>query len=142
MRLRRGRESVNIDGMSTCRIFLVCGALAAALAVIAGAFGAHALRGLDPALLSAYRLAVDYQFWHALGLLGVGSLGVQFGPSRPLLAAGWLMIVGMLLFSGSLYAMSLLGLRLGMITPLGGLAFILAWVLLAWGLGRATFARR
>jgi uncharacterized membrane protein YgdD (TMEM256/DUF423 family) len=128
--------------MIACRIFLVAGALAAALSVVAGAFGAHALRGLDPAVLSVYRLAVEYQFWHALGLLAVGFAGMHFGPHRIFTVAGCLMIAGILLFSGSLYAMSLLGLRLGMLTPLGGLSFILSWLLLAWGVGRAAIAQR
>ncbi|MDX9740062.1 MAG: DUF423 domain-containing protein [Gammaproteobacteria bacterium] len=123
--------------MLAYRIFLVSGALGAALAVVAGAFGAHALRGIDPASLSVYRLAVDYQFWHALGLLAAGLAGMHFGPRRSIVAAGSLMIIGIVLFSGSLYGMSLLGMRLGMVTPLGGLAFILAWLFLAWGIGRA-----
>jgi uncharacterized membrane protein YgdD (TMEM256/DUF423 family) len=127
--------------MIACRIFLVAGALAAALSVVAGAFGAHALRGLDPAVLSVYRLAVEYQFWHALGLLAVGFAGMHFGPRKVIVAAGLLMIAGILLFSGSLYAMSLLGLRLGMLTPLGGLSFIIAWILFAWGVGRSAITR-
>lgn len=124
------------------RIFLVCAALAAALAVVAGAFGAHGLQGrLAPGLLSAYSTAVEYHFYHALGLLAVGVLAERFPHVRPIAWAGWLMLIGMLLFSGSLYAMALSGARLGMLTPFGGLAFILAWVLLAYGVLRAGAGR-
>lgn len=127
--------------MLTYRIFLIAGALGAALAVAAGAFGAHALKGMDPASLSAYRLAVDYQFWHTLGLLAVALAGMHAGPRWSIVAAGLLMLTGILLFCGSLYAMSLFGLRAGLITPLGGLAFILAWLFFAWGIGRAAVPR-
>ena len=127
---------------TTARILLVCGALAAALAVVAGAFGAHGLRGkLDPALLSAYSTAVEYHFYHALGLLAVGLLAERFPRVRTIAWAGWFMLLGMLFFSGSLYAMSLLGAGLGMITPIGGLAFIIAWLLLALGVFRAGSGR-
>ncbi|MFN5746849.1 MAG: DUF423 domain-containing protein [Methylococcaceae bacterium] len=113
--------------------FLGYAAVAACLAVVFGAFGAHALRGhLQEAELAVYRTAVDYHMWHALGLAIVGLAAERQPQVRLLRWSGGLMLAGIVLFSGSLYALSLSGIRwLGMITPLGGLAFIVAWALLA-----------
>lgn len=100
-----------------------------------GAFGAHALKErLSAELMQTYQTAVQYHFYHALGLLII-ALVVAQEPSSPYVRwAGWLMLAGMVLFSGSLYVLSLSGVRwLGAITPVGGAAFILAWVLLALG---------
>jgi len=122
------------------RLFLLCGAVSAALAVILGAFGAHALQGrLTEQLLAVYHTAAQYQFYHALGLLAVGILAARPEPIPCLRLAGGFMIVGTILFSGSLYALSVTGIRtLGVITPFGGAAFIAAWVSLAIGAWRAT----
>ena len=107
------------------------GAVALALAVMFGAFGAHSLRGrLDEYSLGVYEKAVFYHFIHAIGLLVVPLL-LKDGGSR----VCWLLLAGILIFSGSLYALSITGIRtLGAITPIGGLAFIAAWILLAWDL--------
>lgn len=108
------------------------GAVAAAIGVGLGAFGAHGLKArVSPEMLAVFETGVRYHLIHALGLLAVGwAAGRWPGPSTQ--AAGFLMIIGILLFSGSLYIMTLTGIRwLGAITPLGGLAFIAAWVLLA-----------
>ncbi len=113
---------------------LLVAALALAAAVALGAFGAHALKGrLSAEMLSIYQTAVQYHFWHALGLLGVGVLMTR-SPDGPALAGiAWLLISGLLLFSGSLYVLALTGATwLGAVTPLGGLAFIAAWLWLAW----------
>lgn len=120
------------------RTFLILAALAAFLAVAFGAFGAHGLKGqLDETAMAVYRTAVDYHMWHALGLGLVGLLLDRYPAASLLRWAGWLMSGGILLFSGSLYALSLLGLRwLGMITPLGGLSFMAAWGLVALALWR------
>lgn len=120
------------------RTFLILAALAALLAVAFGAFGAHGLKGrLDEPAMAVYRTAVDYHMWHALGL-GLTGLLLDRHPASSLLRwAGWLMVGGILLFSGSLYALSLSSLRwLGMITPLGGLSFMAAWGLVALALWR------
>lgn len=108
-------------------------------AVMLGAFGAHALRGrLAPEMLAVYQTAVQYHFWHALALLAVGLLMFQLPGSAPLRYAGVLMAVGIVLFSGSLYVLALTGVRaLGMITPIGGATWIVAWALLAWSVLRA-----
>lgn len=120
------------------RLFLFLGAANAGLAVAFGAFGAHGLKGLDPAWLAVYRTAAEYHMYHALGLLAIGALGSSLPASRTLDTAGWLMLVGIVLFSGSLYALSLSGLRwLGAIAPFGGTAFIAAWALLSWAALRA-----
>ncbi len=121
------------------RIFLAAGAIAAFLAVGFGAFGAHALRDRLPAdLMAVYRTAVEYHFWHALGLLAIG-LAVPALPGGALMKwAGWLMLAGILLFSGSLYALSLSGVRiLGAVTPVGGLCLLAAWLLFAVAVLRA-----
>lgn len=115
----------------------VTGAILLALAVIVGAFGAHALQGrLDAYLKGVYETGVMYHFFHALGLLVVSFLPRigALSASR----AGWicaLLLTGVILFSGSLYALAISGVRiLGAVTPFGGLAFIAAWVLLAYWL--------
>lgn len=119
-------------------------ALALALAVALGAFGAHALRGrLDAYSAGIYEKAVFYHFIHALGLLAVSLLprigGMAQGP------AGWvsaLLLAGIVLFSGSLYLLAVTGVRLlGAVTPFGGTAFIAAWLLLAWFLVRDSGVR-
>jgi len=117
---------------ANARIFLVLGTLAALLGVGLGAFGAHALKTrLSADALALWKTATEYQFYHALGLLAIGLLSVHF-PRVPMLAwSGWCMTLGVILFSGSLYALALAGARwLGLITPFGGIALILAWGLL------------
>jgi uncharacterized membrane protein YgdD (TMEM256/DUF423 family) len=118
---------------STLKLFAVLGSLAAALAVGLGAFAAHALKTrLPPEVLITFETSVRYHFYHALGLFAV-AFAAYLLPASPLVRwAGWLMTAGILLFSGSLYMLCLTGVRgLGVITPFGGVAFILAWLLLA-----------
>ena len=102
-----------------------------ALGVALGAFGAHGLSGrLSPASLAVYQTAVFYHLVHALGLLAVGILSL-LRPQARLDGAGWLLVAGIALFSGSLYLLSVTGLKkLGMITPIGGLALLAAWIVL------------
>jgi uncharacterized membrane protein YgdD (TMEM256/DUF423 family) len=113
------------------------GAVSASLAVAAGAFGAHALRGsLEPRLLAAFETAARYQMIHGLALLAV-AWGLDRSPARALLFAGWGFALGTLLFSGSLYALALgAGGAIAIATPFGGLAFMAGWLLLAIGLLR------
>ena len=113
-------------------VFSVFGAIFAALAVAGGAFAAHALKGvLTPEQVAAFETGIRYQMYHALALLFVGWIDRQGGDVW-VRRAGWSFVAGILLFSGSLYVLSLLGLRwAGPITPLGGLAFIAGWVCLA-----------
>jgi uncharacterized membrane protein YgdD (TMEM256/DUF423 family) len=109
------------------------------VAVGAGAFGAHALRQrLTPDLLDVWRTAVQYHAWHALALALVGVLMLHWPGRVPLLApAGWCFVAGVVLFSGSLYALALSGVRaLGAVTPVGGVAFLAGWALLAWAVSR------
>lgn len=120
---------------STARLFLALGTINAALAVTLGAFGAHALRSrVTPEMLAVYHTGSQYHFYHALGLLAVGMIAMH-SPEVPFLRlAGWLMTLGIVLFSGSLYLLAISGTRwLGAVTPLGGVAFIAAWLLLAVG---------
>ena len=124
------------------RLFFTLGALSAFIAVALGAFGAHALKArLDAPLLAVFETAVRYQMTHALALLAVGWACTRW-PGRALTASGWLFVAGTLLFSGSLYALSLTGLRgLGAITPLGGVAWLAGWACLAWAAGRGARAQ-
>lgn len=112
-------------------------ALSGFLAVAFGAFGAHALRDrMSPDMLQVFQTGVTYQMYHALALLAVGILLAQFSSQGAtwLTAAGWLFVAGTVLFSGSLYLLSLTGTTwLGAITPLGGAAFLLGWLGLAIG---------
>lgn len=121
------------------RLFAMIGACSAGLAVAAGAFGAHALRAkVEPRLLEVFETGARYQMYHALALFAVAWLVGQGGRvAGPAGWAGWCFVVGTLLFSGSLYAMTFTGIRaLGAITPLGGVGFIAGWVLLAVAAGR------
>jgi uncharacterized membrane protein YgdD (TMEM256/DUF423 family) len=99
-----------------------------------GAFGAHGLKArLGPDMLGVWQTAVQYHAWHALGLLSVGMIGFHLEASW-LKAAGWLLVAGIVLFSGSLYALALGAPRLlGIVTPIGGVAFILGWIAFATG---------
>lgn len=113
--------------------FLFLGAISALIGVGMGAFGAHGLKAaLSPEMLTVYQTAVTYQMWHALGLIGIALMRRQVPESRLLNWAGCLMFAGILLFSGSLYLLALLNLKwLGMITPIGGVSFLTAWLLIA-----------
>jgi uncharacterized membrane protein YgdD (TMEM256/DUF423 family) len=114
-------------------LFMIIGSAFAFLSVAAGAFGAHALKSvLDPSRLVVYETAAKYQMYHALALILVGSHMHQT-PGVGLMRAGWLFCLGIVLFSGSLYVVAMLGLHwAGAITPLGGLAFLGGWAMLAW----------
>ena len=117
------------------KIVLMISALSGMLAVGLGAFGAHALKerlsinGLE----STYQTAVQYHFYHTLALLVVGLLLIKY-PNQWLNFSSYSTMAGIILFSGSLYALAISGVRwLGAITPLGGLCFILGWIFLLWG---------
>ncbi len=113
------------------KIILMIASALLALAVAFGAFGAHALKTqLSAEMLQTWKTAVDYHFYHALGLLLVGVLAVSF-PSTSLKWSAIFLVAGVFLFSGSLYAMALSGIKwLGAITPVGGVGFILGWIML------------
>ena len=126
--------------MQTAKLFLTLGSLNAMLAVVLGAFGAHALKArLSENMLAVYQTGVQYHFYHALGLLIIGLIIMQMTPSTWFKSAGWSMFAGILLFSGSLYLLSITQVRwLGIITPFGGTAFIIGWILLFIGIIRAA----
>ena len=113
------------------KLFLATGAAAALLAVALGAFGAHALKNrIPPEMLAVWRTGVEYHVLHALGLLAVGLVAQHLPNSGLLRWSGWLMLAGIVLFSGSLYLLALSGPGwLGAVTPVGGLAFLAAWAL-------------
>ena len=114
--------------------FIIAGAVNAAIAVALGAFGAHALKErLTERYLAIWETAVQYQMFHSLGLIAIGILmsSSLFGASTQLSWAGYLLLAGIIIFSGSLYILSLSGVGiLGAITPIGGVAFIIGWILL------------
>ena len=122
------------------RLFFAVASILAALSVAGGAFGAHALKGkLSESALSSFETGVRYQMYHALALLVVAFLVSQYPEAKGLVTVGWCFIVGTVLFSGSIYGLSLGGIKaLGPVTPLGGVAFIVGWSLLAWT-SRAIF---
>ena len=115
------------------RLFFGLGCVSAFVAVALGAFGAHGLRSrIVPDMLSVFEIGVRYQMYHSLALLALGAVAGRL-PGGLVATSGWLFVLGTLLFSGSLYAMSLTGQRwLGAVTPLGGLAFLAGWATLAW----------
>ena len=123
------------------RMILVIAGKLIALATIAGALGAHALHGkLSPPQLEVFETGVRYQFFHALGLLGIG-LAAQWKPSRVLSVAAGLVLAGVLCFSGSLYLLAFgvnfgLPLLVALVTPLGGALLIAGWLVFAWGVWR------
>ncbi len=117
------------------RTFLMIGSINALLCVAFGAFGAHGLKQrLTTEMLAVYQTGVQYHFYHALGLILIVVVLFHLPKSKYLVISGWLMVVGIVLFSVSLYALSLPGIRgLGMVTPFGGVAFLSAWGLFAYG---------
>jgi uncharacterized membrane protein YgdD (TMEM256/DUF423 family) len=119
------------------RFFLIAGAVAAGIAVMLGAFGAHGLEArVSPDRVETFRTGVTYQMYHALALLFVGWVAAQ-GSSGAIDWAGYSFLAGIFIFSGSLYVLVLTDTAwLGAVTPLGGVAFIAGWALLAWGLAQ------
>jgi uncharacterized membrane protein YgdD (TMEM256/DUF423 family) len=117
------------------RIFLILGSINGLIAVALGAFGAHVLKErLSSDMLSVFQTGVQYQMYHALALILTAILSNSLSKNGSVHWSGWLFFAGILLFSGSLYALSLSGVKmLGAITPLGGLAFLAGWIMLAWG---------
>jgi len=118
------------------RLILITGAFCALLGVILGAFGAHALKKtLSSDMLTVYNTAVQYQFYHALGILLIGVIHHHFPASSWLVASSILLLVGIILFSGSLYILALTNMpKLGIVTPFGGLCFIAGWLFFAIGI--------
>jgi uncharacterized membrane protein YgdD (TMEM256/DUF423 family) len=122
---------MNIDVSS--RWLVLIGCICAGLGVATGAFGAHMLKELlDPPMLAVYDTATRYQMYHAFAMI-LSGMTVRINQDAIAAKAGWLFLGGILLFSGSLYGVSLLGVRwLGAVTPVGGTLFIVGWGLLAW----------
>lgn len=116
--------------MNNGNLWITFGAFFGFLAVAVGAFGAHGLQEkMSPAMLAIYQTGAQYQMYHALALLGLGLWSLQ-SPHPLLNWSGWAFVLGILIFSGSLYALSLSGIRiLGAITPIGGVLFLVGWTL-------------
>lgn len=121
------------------KLFIALGSLSALAAVALGAFGAHALKArLTPEVLAVWQTGVQYHFYHSLGLVLVGLAFFHLPGGAALRASGWLMAAGIVLFSGSLYALALSGQKwLGAVAPVGGTAFLLAWAAFAWAVLRS-----
>ena len=115
------------------KLFITLASLSGMLAVMFGAFGAHALRArLDDYAMGVFETAVQYHFYHSLALLAVGVVALSQPQTVLLRSSGWLFLLGIVIFSGSLYLLGITGVRwLGAVTPLGGLAFIGGWACLA-----------
>lgn len=111
------------------------------LAVSLGAFAAHALRDrLSPELLNTFQTGVQYHMYHALALFGIGLMMINFAASNILRVSAFLMLAGLVFFSGSLYLLSITGIRwLGAITPIGGVFFLVAWALIVWFAAKQQF---
>ena len=122
-------------GGTVMKLFIIAGAVNAFLAVALGAFGAHGLKDkLDAYYLGIWETGVQYQMFHAAGLLVVGLLIGKMAATPLFTWSGWLMLAGIILFSGSLYVLSLTKVSvLGAITPLGGVCFLAAWLLMVIG---------
>ena len=114
--------------------FLLVAAILGFLGVAFGAFGAHGLRErLSPEMMAVFEIGVRYQMYHVFALLAVAAAIAHFGRARLLLIAGWSFIAGVLIFSGSLYALALTGTGMfGAITPIGGVGLLLGWACLAF----------
>jgi len=123
------------------KLIIILAGINGFLAVSIGAFAAHTLRDrLSPELLNTFQTGVQYHMYHALGLFGIGLLMLNFPSSTLLRISAYLMMAGIVLFSGSLYLLSITGTRwLGAITPLGGLCFLTAWMLIVWFATRQQF---
>jgi uncharacterized membrane protein YgdD (TMEM256/DUF423 family) len=117
------------------KLFIILGAVNAFIAVALGAFGAHGLADkLEPKYLEIWKTGVTYQMFHATGILIIGLLLGRVAASSLFTWSGWLMLVGIILFSGSLYILSVTQInKLGAITPLGGVCFLAAWILVVVG---------
>ena len=117
------------------KLYIITGSAFAALAILLGAFGSHALKQkLTLEQLEIYDIATRYLMFHALGIFAIGILGYQV-PSEILTLPLLLMVLGILIFSGSLYLISLAGYKkLGMVTPIGGLALIISWLMVAYNI--------
>ena len=116
------------------RNFLLIAAVLGFLGVAFGAFGAHGLRGrVSPEMLAVFETGVRYQMYHVFALLAVAAAIAHFGRARLLVFAGWSFVAGVLIFSGSLYALTLTGTGMfGAVTPIGGLGLLLGWACLAF----------
>ena len=120
------------------RVFFSLGAVLAGLAVAAGAFAAHGLRArIAPEMLVVFETGARYQMYHSVALLAVAFASARW-PDGLMALAGWMFVAGIIVFSGSLYLLAVTGVRwLGAITPLGGVAFLVGWALLAWSAARS-----
>ncbi|MCF7972722.1 MAG: DUF423 domain-containing protein [Phycisphaerae bacterium] len=124
--------------MKTERTFLMLGALSAFIGVATGAFGAHVLKSrLSADMLAVFEVGVRYQMYHAFALIAAAWVQTKW-PSPAVITGAWCFVIGTLLFSGSLYVLSVSGIKgFGAITPLGGLAFLAGWACLAWAVWKA-----
>jgi uncharacterized membrane protein YgdD (TMEM256/DUF423 family) len=124
----------SLFGAGMARYFIFLGSLNAFLAVGLGAFGAHGLKSrISPEMLDVYQTGVQYHVFHALALILIGIIAHWLSQSNLIIWSGGLFLAGIIIFSGSLYVLSITGIRaFGAITPVGGIAFLIGWVLLAW----------
>lgn len=124
------------------QFLLMAAGVSGLLAVAFGAFGAHGLRGrVSPDLLAVWHTAVEYQFWHTLALIACAILALRQPQLKGFVYSGCWFLAGIIIFSGSLYALTLTGLRwLGAVTPVGGVAFLVGWAVFIYAAGRTTLS--
>ncbi|WP_321529200.1 DUF423 domain-containing protein [Sedimenticola selenatireducens] len=127
-----------MNAITASRRLLLCAAISGFVTVALGAFGAHALRNtLTSDMLTVWQTGIQYQGLHTLAMLAIGLLSIQLPAARWIKRAGWLMLLGILLFSGSLYLMAVTGITmLGAITPFGGFSLLAGWTALGYALYR------
>jgi uncharacterized membrane protein YgdD (TMEM256/DUF423 family) len=129
------KRKLDKERRENMKVFIIIGAINAFLAVALGAFGAHGLADkLGPKYLEIWKTGVTYQMFHATGILVIGLILSKVAGSSLFTWSGWLMLIGIILFSGSLYILSVTKIGiLGAITPLGGVSFLAAWILIVIG---------
>lgn len=127
-----------MSNQSSYSVFMALGALVLFIATLLGAYGTHGVQGsVDEQAWNAYQVAVEYQFYHGIGVILVGILALHFPTSKWIKVSGWLLFSGVIVFSGSIYTLTLAGISgIGALAPIGGLSMMGGWLALAYGVLR------
>ncbi len=127
-----------MSNQSSYSVFMALGALVLFIATLLGAYGTHGVQGsVNEQAWNAYQVAVEYQFYHGIGVILVGILALHFPTSKWIKVSGWLLFSGVIVFSGSIYTLTLAGISgIGALAPIGGLSMMGGWLALAYGVLR------